>query len=210
MNNALYGCIQASACFKKCYSDFLREDGFKPVNDAETMFKKQKDDSFVIASIFVDDSLNATNDSTLYREFRKKFEKRFKVKSCDHIDLFLGIRVVVDKSKKSISLNQQHYIEACLQKFGLTSCHGVCTPMTERLSVKDQPETVDLKIQALYREMVGSLLYISSWTRPDIAFAVSELSRFVSNPGTKHLTAAKRVFRYLKKLSLKELFIIHR
>ena len=47
--------------------------------------------------------------------------------------------------------------------------------------------------------MVGSLLYISSWTRPDIAFAVSELSRFVYNPGTKHLTAAKRVFRYLKE-----------
>ena len=47
--------------------------------------------------------------------------------------------------------------------------------------------------------MVGSLLYISSWTRPDIAFAVSELSRFVSNPGSKHLAAAKRVFRYLKE-----------
>ncbi len=199
LNNALYGCIQASACFKKCYCDFLLKDGFKPMNGAETIFKKQHNDSFVIASIFVDDSLNATNDSTYYRDFRKKFEKYFKVKTNDHIDVFLGIRVIVDKSKKSISLNQQHYIEACLQKFGLASCHGVCTPITERLSVQDQPETPDLKIQSVYREMVGSLLYISSWTRPDIAFAVSELSRFVSNPGSKHLAAAKRVFRYLKE-----------
>ncbi len=47
--------------------------------------------------------------------------------------------------------------------------------------------------------MVGSLLYLASWTRPDISFAVSELSRFVSNPGKPHLEAAKRVFRYLKK-----------
>ena len=47
--------------------------------------------------------------------------------------------------------------------------------------------------------MVGSLLYLASWTRIDIAFAVSELSRFVANPGKVHLEAAKRVFRYLKK-----------
>ena len=47
--------------------------------------------------------------------------------------------------------------------------------------------------------MVGSLLYLASWTRPDIAFAVSQLSRFVSNPGKPHLEAAKRVFRYINK-----------
>ena len=46
--------------------------------------------------------------------------------------------------------------------------------------------------------MIGSLLYVANWTRPDISFAVSELSRMLSNPGQKHLTAAKRVFRYLK------------
>ena len=45
--------------------------------------------------------------------------------------------------------------------------------------------------------MVGSLLYLSCWTRPDICFAVSELSRFVSDPDV-HLQAAKRVLRYLK------------
>jgi hypothetical protein len=46
--------------------------------------------------------------------------------------------------------------------------------------------------------MVGSLLYLSCWTRPDISFAVSELSRFVSDPGLVHMQAAKRVIRYLK------------
>ena len=46
--------------------------------------------------------------------------------------------------------------------------------------------------------MVGSPPYLASWTRPDVAFAVSELSRFVSNPGKQHLEAAKREIRYLK------------
>lgn len=200
LNNALYGCVQASACFKKCYTEFLVAEGFKPVNDAHTIFKKQQADSFLLVAIYVDDSLNCNNNSTLYRDFRKKFEKRFKIKTCDKVELFLGIRVVHDRVNKSITVHQQHYIEACLQKFGLADCKGVDTPMaTTRLSVKDQPIHADPAVHALYREMVGSLLYIASWTRPDIAFAVSELSRFVSNPGQIHLTAAKRIFRYLKK-----------
>jgi hypothetical protein len=199
LNNALYGCIQASACFKKCYTEFLLSDGFKPVNDAQTIFKKEKDSSFLIVAIYVDDSLNGHNNSSLYTDFRKKFQKRFKIKAHDQVDMFLGIRVLHDRVKGTVTLHQQHYIEACLKKFGLFDSNTVDTPMVNtRLSVKDQPTEVDVETLALYREMVGSLL-ISSWTRPDIAFAVSELSRFVSNPGAVHLTAAKRVFRYLKK-----------
>ena len=88
---------------------------------------------------------------------------------------------------------------ACLEKFGLANCNGVDKPISSRLTMQDQPEVVNSTAQELYRGMVGSLLYLASWTRPDIAFAVSELSRFVSNPGKPHLEAAKRVFRYLKK-----------
>ena len=73
---------------------------------------------------------------------------------------------------------------ACLEKFGLANCNGNDTPITSRLTVKDQPAKINASDQELYRGMVtvGSLLYLASWTRPDIAFAVSQLSRFVSNP----------------------------
>jgi hypothetical protein len=46
--------------------------------------------------------------------------------------------------------------------------------------------------------MVGSLMYLVSWTRPDIAFAVSQCARHMSNPGPSHVIAAKRILRYLK------------
>jgi hypothetical protein len=88
---------------------------------------------------------------------------------------------------------------ACLEKFGLANCNGNDKPITSRLTFKDQPSEVNTADQELYRGMVGSLLYLASWTRPDSAFAVSELSLFVSNPGKSHLEAAKRVFRYIKK-----------
>jgi len=200
LNNALYGCIQASACFKKRYTDFLKEEGFVPVNDAETIFKKQIAKSFVIIAIYVDDSLNGNNDPAMFRDFRKKFEKKFKIKTNDQVRLFLNVCVFHDVVKKMLTIHQRHYIEDCLQKFGLADCKGAHTPMADvRLSAKDQPDQIDSSMQSLYREMVGSLLYIASWTRPDIAYAVSELSRFLSNPGSVHLIAAKRVFRYLKQ-----------
>ena len=60
--------------------------------------------------------------------------------------------------KGSITLSQQHYSLPCLERFGLANCNGTERPMTSRLSVKDQPETVDIKDQELYRGMVGSLL----------------------------------------------------
>jgi hypothetical protein len=49
-----------------------------------------------------------------------------------------------------------------------------------------------------YRNAIGSLLYCSTWTRPDIAYSVNSLSRFVENPAPAHWTALKRVIRYLK------------
>ena len=72
--------------------------------------------------------------------------------------------------KGTVTTHQQHYIKTCLKKFGLFYSNAVHTPMVNtRLSVKDQPTEVDVETLALYREMVGSCLYISSWTRPDIA-----------------------------------------
>jgi hypothetical protein len=135
----------------------------------------------------------------MYRTFRKRFEKRFELKSDDHIDVYLGNRIVHDRVKGSVTVSQEHYAMACLERFGLANCNGVDKPITSRLTAKDQPADVNASDQELYRGMVGSLLYLASWTRPDIAFSVSDLSRFVSNPGKPHLEAAKRVFRYIKK-----------
>jgi hypothetical protein len=56
----------------------------------------------------------------------------------------------------------------------------------------------DTKDQLKYSQIVGSLVYLASATRPDISFAVSKLSRYISNPGDDHWHAVQRVLCYLK------------
>jgi hypothetical protein len=181
----LYGAKQAPACFKKVLVDFMLQQGFVAANDANTVFIKREGASILINACFVDDVLHLTNDSKFYRTFRKEFEKRFDLKASDHVDLYLGNRIIVDKSKSTVSISQKHYILSCLEKFGLSNCNGKNTPLTSRLTTANQPTVVDEADQTLYCAMVGSLLYIALWTRVDISYAVSELSLFVSIPGSR-------------------------
>ncbi len=80
----------------------------------------------------------------------------------------------------------------------MTGCNPVSTPMLQRLSAEHGSVKLSVPDHDLYRNMVGSLLYLARWTRPDISFAVSELSRFVSAPGHLHMAAAKHLVRYIQ------------
>ncbi|BBG98715.1 HXXXD-type acyl-transferase family protein, partial [Prunus dulcis] len=88
------------------------------------------------------------------------------------------------------------YAKTLLDKFGLKDCKSVATPLAvnEKLSKVDGSELAD---ETLYRQMVGSLLYLTA-TRPDIMFAASLLARFMHNPTKKHMGTAKRVLRYVQ------------
>ena len=107
-------------------------------------------------------------------------------------------RSVVEQAKFNVCMDQTRYIEELLTRFKMEDCTPVSTPIVDRLSDGNRGQPLSKKDQETYRAIVGSLLYLSCWTRPDISFAVSELSRFVSDPGDKHMVAAKHLLRYVK------------
>lgn len=114
----------------------------------------------------------------------------------------LGIKYERDRAKKLIDCSQEAYINDLLIDSGLADCNAVSTPMVPntRLRVDDCPpkEEHNEERTTTYRSLIGGLRYLADMTRPDIAFAVGELSRFLNNPGEVHMQAAKRVLRYLK------------
>ena len=101
-----------------------------------------------------------------------------------------------------ILLVQEKYVHDILKQFDMVGCKPVSTPLEPgaKLSVVDSPvdELGKAAMEAYpYRQVVGKLMYLAICTRPDISQAVSELSRFNSNPGLKHWESALRVLRYL-------------
>ncbi|SGZ16631.1 BQ5605_C020g09047 [Microbotryum silenes-dioicae] len=99
----------------------------------------------------------------------------------------------------SIALSQERYIMDVLARFHFdTTTRGATVPMTPGLSLTAVPGQGTERIRSWYLQAIGSLLYISLGTRPDIAFAVSYLSRFANNPGRRHWVAVKHVLRYLR------------
>ena len=69
---------------------------------------------------------------------------------------------------------------------------------TDLFTSPTEPEENDTTFVSQYQSLVGSLMYAMLGTRPDIAFAVTKLSQFNSNPSEQHFKAAKHVLRYLK------------
>ena len=70
------------------------------------------------------------------------------------------------------------------------------------VSQSSSTETDKLDMESVpYASAVGSLMYAMVCTRPDIAYAVSNVSRFLSNPGREHWNAVKWIMRYLKETS---------
>jgi hypothetical protein len=147
--------------------------------------------------VYADDFLHFSNNKDMYAKFQKLLKDRFDIKS-GAVGVYLGNNIVVESECFKVSIDQSTYIQDILDKFEMDNSHPVGTPITKRLSVAERGEELSPELRSTYRVMVGSLLYLACWTRPDIAFAVSELSRFVSDPGGTHMQAAKRVLRYLK------------
>jgi hypothetical protein len=89
-----------------------------------------------------------------------------------------------------------------LKKYGLLDCKPISTPIEvngKLCSAKDQD------LENVYRQLVGSLIYLTL-TRPDIAYAVGVMSRFMQNPKKPHLEVARRILRYVKVSLIMEYF----
>ncbi|XP_031256169.1 uncharacterized protein LOC116114160 [Pistacia vera] len=118
----------------------------------------------------------------------------FEMTGLGEMSYFLGMEI--HQSHHSIFVNERRFANEILHKFNMGSCKPVDTPLVVnlKLSKDDGTEKVDEK---MYRSMIGCLLYWTA-TRPDLMFATSVLSRFMTSSSKIHLKAAKRVLRYVK------------
>ena len=156
--------------------------------------------SVIMLTIYVDDLIVAASGPAQFTWFETKLGERFEFTTQGRLKYCLGVEFQLSDDSRYLTLTQRAYALKILEKFKMQNCRGAKTPVdpTVKLSLADCPQVVDPVLQAEYRAKVGSLQYLCIWTRPDLSYAVSLLSRFLHAPGPKHLLAVDRALQYLK------------
>jgi len=199
LKHSIYGTKQAAHNWWKLLTETLLGAGLKPAVDEETIFVQNSDDGYskVIVITFVDDIIVCHNNDKYFHRFIKHLKGKFDITLEGELSWYLGVRY--QRDGRTLLATQESYIDRLCTTFGGDKWHAVKTPMEEGFTVHvdDCDATPPLELVGKYRKLLGSLLFIACWTRPDISLAVTKLARYSTCATPKLYAALKRVLRYV-------------
>ncbi|CAI7843973.1 unnamed protein product [Closterium sp. NIES-54] len=149
--------------------------------------------------VYVDALIFATAYTEALAHVKSKLQKRHMCTDLGELTSYLGLRITRDRAQRTITLTQSHMVHQVLQRFGFTYSSPHSTPLPTGHSLSAPPSDESVEPSGPYPELVGCLMYLMTCTRPDLAYPLSLLARYVA-PGRHrkvHWDAAKRVLRYL-------------
>uniref|UniRef100_A0AAV1TWC1 Polyprotein n=1 Tax=Peronospora matthiolae TaxID=2874970 RepID=A0AAV1TWC1_9STRA len=192
---AIYGLKQASRVWNETFDEFVCSIGFEASAFDPCLYIKVVDGHCVLVLVYVDDVLVTGSSLELIAQTKADLKTRFEMTDSGKCTFVLGIELV-DESDGSVTMCQRRYVNDILKRFGMDECKATASPVD--LSTRLVASTEAAKIDVPFREAVGALMHLTTATRPDIAYAVGYVSRFMENPQQEHWTAVKRIFRYLQ------------
>ena len=199
LNKGLYGLRKAGQLFNTELNAHLEAYGLRRcLSDPCCYVLEAQEQTVLWLTCHVDDCLIwAVSDSDI-DNLVHHLEARFQLRDLGKTTFALGIEF--DFGDGYARLAQTAYVEQMLERYGLSGCNPVGTPLvpnTHLAGAEDGAQLLGDEQHKLYQQLVGSLQYASICTRPDISAAVGQLSRQVARPTQEHLDAARHVLKYL-------------
>lgn len=211
LKKSQYGLKQSSRNWYITLNEFLiNQLGFEPCNSEPCLYTFRNERCRAIMFLYVDDFILASTSSEFIDECITTISSKYQIKKIGDPKTILGISI--RRKNDTIYLNQNGKIEDLAKLFHLEKAAPVTTPLdpdhklTKHMSSRkdkesiyhpDHPNSKADQLVTTYRSIVGKLNHISQATRPDIAYAVAVLSKYLNNPMISHLYAALRVVKYL-------------
>ena len=196
LKKSIYGLKQSPRCWNEALDKRLKNMAFKQSSDDRCIYMLNSGGEIVIIAVYVDDIIIAEKTEEVVQQYIKEIAEKFDVTDMGTLHHFLGMKITYTDSG-DIWIGQPTYARDVLKKFGMDDCKPVATPVesgNKLVKAVDDDELVDTE---MYQSAVGSLLYLSTKTRPDIAYAVGNVARFSSKPSKVYWIAVKRIMRYL-------------
>ena len=192
---------QSGRNWHQTLTNFLKSKGFT-VTDADPCvytLKTEQNDQLIVL-FWVDDIILASSNIMLINNVKQELSTHFKMDDRGELRWFLGVDFKRLPDGRYV-MSQERYAETILRRFNMLNCNPVSTPAEKGLQLtdaSDEDHQKFVKRNFPFRSAVGSLIYLMAATRPDIAWTVSKLSQFLEKPGTVHISAVKRLMKYIQ------------
>ncbi|CAI7833581.1 unnamed protein product [Closterium sp. NIES-53] len=200
LRRPVYGLRQAPREWHDTLRTTLAALGFVPATADASLFLRI-DTSLLpfYVLVYADDLVFATADTEALTLVKSELQKRHTCTDLGELRSYLGLQITRDRARRTITLTQSHMVHQVLQRFGFQFSSPQPTPLSPSHSLLAPPSDESVEPSGLYPELVGCLMYLMTCTRPNLAYPLSLLARYVA-PGRHrkvHWDAAKRVLRYL-------------
>src|SRR5579859_1528139 len=200
LGKSIYGLKQSARYFNRRFHDHLLHLGFAQTIVDPCVYVNV--DTGIIIAIWVDDILLFGANIDTIKAVKRGLAEKFNMKDVGELTFFLSIQVDRDRTNKTITIRQDGYVNMILKKFQMLDAKPVSIPIphgAKLIKLDTQEESsIDPKI---YQSKVGSLMYAMLCTRPDLTYAVSQISQFNKHPSEEHDTATNHIFKYLRGTS---------
>lgn len=158
------------------------------------VYTKREKDEVLIVSVYVDDLLVTGTTSSSILKFKKQMADEFEMTDLGRLTYYLGIEV--NQLENCTELKQEAYAKKLLERSSMAECKAAKYPMETKFQLDKDAKGKEVN-STQFKSIVGSLRYLVH-TRPDIAYAVGIVSRYMERPTELHQTAVKRILHYIK------------
>jgi transposase InsO family protein len=194
LHKALYGLRQAPRAWNFKLDRTLNSLGFTRSKMEYAVYRRRQGARCIILGVYVDDLIITGTSGQEIESFKSQMKETFRMSDLGLLSYYLGIEV--KQMKGEVILSQEGFAYKILKECGMSDCNLTKTPMEARLRLRKDSNS-ELVDQNRYRSIVGSLRYLLH-TRPDLAYSVGIVSRFMECPRSEHMAAVKQILRYIK------------
>ena len=194
LKKALYGLTRSPLLWQRDFSTQLIQWGFKQVKEEPCLLYKKH----MLIFFYIEDisAFSHTSKQDRLYDFKHLLTERYEMRDLGELSWFLGIRIHRDRVNCKLWLCQDSYFEKIADMYNLTNRPTKSTPMSQTPlpSCADTVSSIDLR--HAFAQRLGSLMYGTRATRPDLAMAQTYYGRFCKNPGQKHIDAVEQALTY--------------
>jgi hypothetical protein len=199
LNKCIYGTVQAARQWSKKFRNQLKKLGFLISSIDPCLMIKRNEDGIVLLCIYVDD-VCLMGDKKAVENAIIQIEEVFNIRKEGPLKDYLGC--IVEFKKNEATIHQPHILKKLISKFekSTNNLRLVKTPSPPGSMLKrptEEQELLSTEDQEIYRSGVGTLLYLTKQTRPDIANAVREHSKVMDGATKDHFTSLLRLIKYV-------------